>query len=124
MTMSTATPSQKVWDTIENERRRDRLVRRVSIGAWSVTFVLVLLLGGILGLQVAVIAKSPMFGAMSWMMFGALATPFLISLGVLSALIATLATVGVFLRMRTASLLEIQLRLAALEEMLTHPSDS
>ena len=36
----------------------------------------------------------------------------------MSVLIATLATVAVFLRLRTASLSEIQLRLAALEEML------
>ena len=36
-----------------------------------------------------------------------------------STLIATLSTVGIFLRLRTASLQEIQLRLAALEAMLT-----
>ena len=40
------------------------------------------------------------------------------TLGLVSVLIATLATVAVFLRLRTASLNEIQLRLAALEEML------
>jgi len=34
-------------------------------------------------------------------------------------LIATLSTIGIFLRLRTASLIEIQLRLAALEEILT-----
>ena len=44
---------------------------------------------------------------------------FFIVLGVLSVLIATLSTVGMFLRQRTASLAEIQLRLAALEELLT-----
>lgn len=124
MTESTATPSQKVWATIESERRRDRFVRRISVGAWSVTFILVLLLGGIFGSQVAFLTKTPLFGGMSWMMIAGLATPFLISLGILSVLIATLATVGVFLRMRTASLLEIQLRLAALEEMLAQRSDS
>jgi hypothetical protein len=39
-------------------------------------------------------------------------------LGELSLLVAVLATVGVFLRFRTASLAEIQLRLAALEGMV------
>jgi hypothetical protein len=41
-----------------------------------------------------------------------------ISLGMLSVLIATVTTIGMFVRMRTASLHEIQLRLAALEELL------
>ena len=36
----------------------------------------------------------------------------------ISLLIGTLSTVGIFLRLRTASLGEVQLRLAALEEML------
>jgi uncharacterized membrane protein len=38
--------------------------------------------------------------------------------GVLGLLVAILSTVGIFLRLRTASLSEIQLRLAALEEMI------
>ena len=36
----------------------------------------------------------------------------------LSVLVATVSTIGVFIRMRTSSLHEIQLRLAALEDML------
>jgi hypothetical protein len=51
------------------------------------------------------------------------AMPLFIVLGFLSVLIATLSTVGVFLRLRTASLTEIQLRLAALEEMLRSRKD-
>ncbi|HET8650890.1 MAG TPA: hypothetical protein VFL95_12670 [Gemmatimonadales bacterium] len=50
--------------------------------------------------------------------FWAAAIPFLITLGVLSLLVATLSTIGIFLRLRTASLSEIQLRLAALENLL------
>jgi hypothetical protein len=46
----------------------------------------------------------------------------LIVLGALAVLIATLSTIGIFLRLRTASLIEIQLRLAALEEILTRKS--
>jgi hypothetical protein len=46
------------------------------------------------------------------------AIPFLITLGVLSLLVATLSTIGIFLRLRTASLSEIQLRLAAREDLL------
>jgi hypothetical protein len=41
----------------------------------------------------------------------------------MSVLIATLSTVAVFLRLRTSSLAETQLRLAALEDMLTAQPD-
>jgi hypothetical protein len=39
-------------------------------------------------------------------------------------LIATLSTVGVFLRMRTTTLNEVQARLAALEQMLVSRGDA
>ena len=42
----------------------------------------------------------------------------------LSLLVAVLSTVGVFLRFRTASLAEIQLRLAAVEQMLTDQAEA
>ena len=45
------------------------------------------------------------------------AMPFMVVLSVLSVLIATLTTIGIFIRSRAATL-EIQLRLAALEEMI------
>jgi hypothetical protein len=46
------------------------------------------------------------------------AMPFVGTLGMLSVLVATVSTIGVFIRMRTSSLHEIQLRLAALEDLL------
>ena len=42
----------------------------------------------------------------------------MIVVGCFSVLVATLATIAIFLRLRTASLTEIQVRLAALEEMI------
>ena len=51
------------------------------------------------------------------------AMPTVAVLGILSLLVATLSTVGIFLRLRTASLSEIQLRLAALEEMIVSHLD-
>ena len=73
MPMSSSSPTDRAWEMIEQERGRDRLIKWISIAAWSVTFVIV----------------------------------------------GTLSTVGMFLRLRTTSLHEIQLRLAALEETLT-----
>ena len=110
--------TQRVWDAIDGEKRRDRLLRRVSITAWSVTLVLVVALAVMVGIQVVELAKGAMVGAVPWMSVVGVAMPLVITLGMLSVLVGTVSTIGVFLRMRTASLTEIQLRLAALEDML------
>lgn len=118
--------TQRVWDAIDGEKRRDRLLRRVSITAWSVTLVLVVALAVMVGIQVVELAKGAMVGAVPWMSVVGVAMPLVITLGMLSVLVGTVSTIGVFLRMRTASLTEIQLRLAALEDMLVtrgEPSD-
>ena len=118
MTKQTVSASGKVWEAIENERRRDRLIRRVSITAWSITFFFVAILAVLVCMQVVQLAKGAAVGAVPWItVFGA-AMPLVIVLGLLSVLVATLSTIGIFLRLRTASLTEIQLRLAALEDML------
>jgi uncharacterized BrkB/YihY/UPF0761 family membrane protein len=119
MTKQMTSASGKAWEAIENERRRDRFIRRVSVTAWSITFFFVAVLAVLVCMQVAELAKGAIAGALPWVtVFGA-AMPLLIVLGLLSVLVATLSTIGIFLRLRTASLTEIQLRLAALEDMLT-----
>ena len=124
MTKQTVSASGKVWEAIENERRRDRLIRRVSVTAWSITFFFVAILAVLVCLQVAQFAKGAMVGALPWVTVFAAAMPLVIVLGLLSVLIATLSTIGIFLRLRTASLTEIQLRLAALEDMLGAQGDA
>jgi len=108
---------------IDQEKRRERSLRRISTLAWTVTFVVVTCFAVISIWQVVELMRSPLFGAMDGIFptsafFGAL-YPLLIVLGALAVLIATLSTIGIFMRLRTASLIEIQLRLAALEELLT-----
>jgi uncharacterized membrane protein len=117
--MSTNSPTDRAWEMIEQERGRDRLIRRVSIAAWSVTFVIVLLLVIATAIQVSISAQFGGGGTIGLIASLAAAKPTLIMLGALAVLIATLSTVGIFLRLRTTSLHEIQLRLAALEETLT-----
>ena len=119
MTKLTTSASGKVWEAIEIERRRDRLIRRVSITAWTITFLLVCVLAVMVCLQVVPLARGAAVGAVPWISVIGAAMPLIIVLGILSVLVATLSTIGIFLRLRTASLSEIQLRLAALEEMLS-----
>jgi hypothetical protein len=118
--MDTANTSaaRSAWNLVERERRRDRALRRVSVVAWMVTGVLVLALGVITGLEVAALMRRYRVGLIAGMDVVASVVPFVMVLGVLSVLVGTLSTVGIFLRLRTASLVDIQLRLAALEDML------
>lgn len=103
---------------IETEKRRDRLIRRVCIIAWSVTFGIVLAFAGLTIPAFIQMLRMSMTGGMPWIAVVGTAWPLIASILMLSVLVATLSTVGVFLRFRTASLAEIQMRLAALEEML------
>ena len=119
----TSAPSS-VWDAIEAERRRDRLLRHVAVSAWIITLVFVNALAVLVSFQVAQMARAAMVGAVPWVSVIGIAMPLIIVLGILSVLVASLSTIGMFLRMRTASLTEIQLRLAALETMITAGRDS
>jgi RNA polymerase sigma factor (sigma-70 family) len=123
LTKQNASASGKVWEAIENEKRRDRLIRRVSVMAWAITFFFVAVLAVMVCAQVVEFAKGAMAGALPWATVFAAAMPLVIVLGLLSVLVATLSTIGIFLRLRTASLTEIQLRLAALEDMIVAQGD-
>jgi len=109
---------------IEKEKQRDRVIRRVSKTAWAVTFIIVAAFAVVTGVSVAQMARLWAVGAISFSAVTGAAIPLLAVLGLLSVLIATLSTVGIFLRLRTASLADIQLRLVALEEMLTARGDA
>lgn len=124
--MSTNIESVKdrTWAAIEAEKRRDRLLRRVSTGAWVTTLVILVGYGILTGLQVYEMFRASLVGMVPFATVVGMATPFIIVLGAVSLLVATMATIGVFLRLRTASLNEIQLRLAALEEMIVNRSAS
>jgi hypothetical protein len=123
MTKHNSPAAESARAIIEKEKRLDRLVRRVCVAAWSVTFVIVLLFTAMIGAQVAPMFKAFEADALPFSVVVGSAMPLIVIVGFLSLLIATLSTVGIFLRMRTASLAEIQLRLAALEDMLGSQKD-
>jgi uncharacterized BrkB/YihY/UPF0761 family membrane protein len=116
--------SNEAWAMIEQEKRRDRFIRRVSVTAWTVTFLILLVFTTMIGSNVLHMAKAARVGAVSWSSVVGMAMPLIIVLGLLSLLVATLGTIGIFLRLRTASLAEIQLRLGALEDMLSARPDA
>jgi hypothetical protein len=111
-------PSDRTWALIENEKRRDRFIRRVNIIAWSVTLGLVLIVAILVGINAATFVRGAAQGEVPWTVIIGSVMPLFDVLWKLSLLVAGLSTVGIFLRLRTASLSEIQLRLAALEELV------
>jgi hypothetical protein len=118
MTTPASPASQKAWAMIETEKRRDRFIRRVSIVAWSVTFTIVLMFAALSMPGFLQMFNAARAGDLPWITVIGTAMPVVHSLLILSILVAVLSTVGVFLRFRSASLTEIQVRLAALEDML------
>ena len=115
---------EKVWSQIEREKRIDKRLRRVAIAAWTSTFLFTVVFAALTAAR-AMLRFGAAFSSRDFGTFlrNSMVTeailPIVIVLMILSTLIATLSTVGIFLRLRTASLQEIQLRLAALEAMLT-----
>lgn len=113
----------ELWDRIEKEKSRDRTVRRVSVGAWIATgvmliiFALIVTMDALKALEFVALGTAPMGTVVDALM------PLIAVFGIVSLLVAVLSTVGVFFRLRTASLAEIQLRLAALEGMLDGAND-
>ena len=116
--MTGTTTTQGTWDAIAREKRLDKLVRTVCIGAWAVTFLITAGYAWIVWQGIAFMRSALEAGAISRQVMLSSATPLILALGGLALLIATLSTIGVFLRFRGASMQEIQLRLAALETML------
>jgi hypothetical protein len=111
------------WALVEVEQRRDRTLRRLSIGAWAATFAVAAVFAVIVAMRVSLMWSLSAVGALDRRAVFEAATPLVLVVGVLSLLVAVLATVGIFLRLRTASLAEIRLRLAALEAILAGPGD-
>jgi len=111
---------------VDDEKRLDRKVRRISYGAWVATVIAVVAYGVMVIAQTAfrlhyATVTGGTHGVWEAIVFVLQQlTPLFVVLGVLSLLVAVLSTVGMLVRFRTASLAEIQTRLAAMEGMLSH----
>lgn len=114
--------SNELEEILEQEKSRDRMTRRISITAWGVTIVTVLLYGMTVFFQTFQYLGYFNASRDVGIIFQSV-TPLLIVIGTVSLLIAVLFTIGVFLRLRTASLKEIQMRLASLEGIIVAQED-
>ena len=111
-----------IRELIEAEKGRDRTLKRVSTGAWILTFVALLFTAVVVGIHVWWAARSFMEGRVPMVAILGEAMLLVWIVGAVSLLVAVLSTAALLLRFRAASLDEIRLRLAAVEQMLTDQS--
>ena len=104
---------------MDSEGKRDRLVKRVSFVAWAVTIGIMLVFALIVGFEVLRTLERVGLGVASNRDVVDALVPLLAVVGTTSFLLALVSTTAVFLRFRTASLGDIQLRLASLEAALS-----
>lgn len=119
MTTPPADPTHALWDAIERERRIDRLTRGICIAAWTLTLVLTTGYAWLLWTQVAHARQLLAAGVVSREDVLLHMIPLAQTLGVLTLIVAVLSTIGVFVRFRGSTMHEIQLRLAALERIVS-----
>jgi ABC-type anion transport system duplicated permease subunit len=118
------TQRDQTWLRIEEENRRDLVVRRISFIAWGATFFVLLVFTALVAVEFVHTLELQRVGVASRETVVVTIMPLVTVIGVVSLLIAIVSTIGVFLRLRTASLNEIQLRLASLEAILLEQSES
>jgi hypothetical protein len=123
MNVSPLERSDRVWEVIEAEKSRDRVLQRVSNGAWIVTFGALLFTAVGVGFNIWWAARAFLEGDVGLSVVFREAMPLVWVVGGISLLLAVLSTGGVLLRFRAASLDEIRLRLAAVEELLMEQAD-
>lgn len=123
MTASQERRPSDVWDQIDKDKRDSRLLRRVIVVAWSVVFLMVLIFAVVVVYEVIGAWRIWLVGGVPYTFIIDQLMPLVFVVGVLSLLIATLSTIGAFVRSRVATLAEIQLRLAALESILRAQPD-
>lgn len=112
-----------VWNMIEREKRKDKSLSIVSAVAWVTTLLVVCAFMVLTFMDFSHHMDLYKKGVTSYDSVVSTLVPFLIILGVFSLIVAIVMTIGRFMRLRTANLLEIQQRLTLLEQSLTKEED-
>jgi cytochrome bd-type quinol oxidase subunit 2 len=117
---------EDIWEKIEKEKKIDKWITRISIGSWAATFIL------ITGFTILVLIETiqhyttqlyPLGSLDNLLMQIAVITIPFSAIGLFTFGAAILSTIGLFIRMRTSSLRDIQLRLGTLEGAILSKED-
>ena len=107
-----------VWQMIEREKKKDLLVKKISRVAWGVTLGMLLILLTLWGVELSRTLGLYNSGAVPFANVMMIVFTMAKVLGIFAFIIAVLSTVGMFMRIRTTNLMEIQQRLTNLEQMI------
>jgi hypothetical protein len=118
MNASAKEQKDRVWQLMEAEKKRDRILQRIGLAAWILTLAALLFTALGIATNVWWAVQAFQAGQVGVSIIFREAMPLVWAVGGVSLLVAVLATVGMFLRLRAASLDEIRVRLAALEGMI------
>lgn len=110
--------NDQVWNMINKEKQKDKFLKTVNAVAWGVTLLVLIIFGVYTWMDFSRTLRLYNNGMMPFENVISTTIPFLIILGSISLLMAILATIGRFLRLRTTSLLELQQRLTNLEKLI------
>jgi len=111
-------PIDTIGALIEKENKRDKIIKNVCKGGWGITLLILLIFLAFTIVEFLENYKMYIGGRVKFQNVIDTFVPFLIIFGAIALIIAILATIAMFLRLRTANLLEIQQRLTNLEKMI------
>lgn len=120
---SEARSGEGVWNMIRREERYDRFLRLAATLAWILTLGLLVTWGVMVASEVSQLQRLVEIGVAQQRDVFRATIPLIAAAGTVTLILAVLATIGIFIRMRAATLGEIQLRLAALEAMIAARPD-
>lgn len=107
-----------IFSLIEKEKKRDIIIKRISNVAWGLTLLVLFLFLIFTVVEFLNVYKRYLDGFVQSQQVIDTLTPFMLTFGTITLIVAILTTIGMFLRLRTTNLLEIQQRLTSLEGML------
>lgn len=110
--------NDEVWNMIEKEKRKDKSLTIVSRAGWITTLLVVCAFMVLTFMDFSQQMNLYKKGVTSYESVISTLVPFLFILGVFSLIVAIVMTIGRFMRLRTANLLEIQQRLSIIEKSL------
>ena len=110
--------TSRAWEVVENEKERNRLLARASVIAWSIALGVAAVYAILSVVEIVNIAEINLGYGVPIIEILPMVRPTVGVLGAMILVIAVLGSAALFLRMRTVSLNELQLRLAALEDVL------
>lgn len=124
MTSNNQTKQEALRAKIEEEKRTDKWIKRVNKSAWIVTILFLFGFSAIKGYDIYHAHYLYKSGLVSVESVYDTILPFVTSVGAVSFIIAIVSTIGVFFRLRTATLSEILMRITVLEEVLLNENET